>query len=264
MSEDSGSGRVEPVRYDEEEKYLLRRPREIHQVLQSLLDRHALISAYPALRNHGYPTALLALDEDGRHLLIDGNMQEAINRIIEQAHHLTCVAQLDRIHIQFRLAPLSRMIIDGQTAFRAPLPEQLLRLQRREFYRLQVPVAQPLTCELPIPRGDGEVEPLPLRVLDISAGGVALAVPADQPQFRPFREYEDCVLHLPDAAPIAVRLMIRSLFRQINQNGRESWRAGCQFTALPRGAEVLIQRYIFRLERQRNARERGIVQPTSR
>ncbi|KAF1714597.1 flagellar brake protein [Pseudoxanthomonas wuyuanensis] len=259
MSEDTDSGRIEPVRYDEEEKYLLRNPREIRQVLQSLLDRRSLISAYPAPRHHTYPTALIALDEDSGQLLIDGSLQEPVNRIIEQAHHLTCVAQLDRIHIQFRLSQPVRTMIDGQTAFRTAVPEQLLRLQRREFYRLQVPLTQPLTCELPLPRGDGETEPLPLRVLDISGGGVALAVPADRPDFQPFREYDNCYLHLPDADPIPLRLMIRSLFRQVGHNGRETWRAGCQFTALPRGAEVLIQRYIFRMERQRSARERGIA-----
>ncbi len=51
--------------------------------------------------------------------------------------------------------------------------------------------------------------------------------------------------------------MVKSLHSQLNQNGTESWRAGCQFTDLPRGADALIQRYIFRLERQRSARERG-------
>ena len=90
-----------------------------------------------------------------------------------------------------------------------------------------------------------------------AAGGTALAVQAEEPTLRPYKEFPGSLLHLPDSGPLCVRLMVKSLHRQLNQNGSESWRAGCQFTDLPRGADALIQRYIFRLERQRSARERG-------
>ena len=139
----------------------------------------------------------------------------------------------------------------------ADLPETLLRLQRREYYRLQVPVTQPLECAIPQHHPDGETTYERYRVLDISGGGIALAVQAENPTLRPYREFPDCLLYLPDGGPLSLRLMVKSLHSQLNQNGTESWRAGCQFTDLPRGADALIQRYIFRLERQRSARERG-------
>ena len=34
--------------------------------------------------------------------------------------------------------------------------------------------------------------------------------------------------------------------------------AGCQFTHMPRGAEDTIQRYILKVERARNARQRAL------
>ena len=144
-----------------------------------------------------------------------------------------------------------------QVGFRPALPETLLRLQRREYYRLQVPVTQPLECAIPQHHPDGETTYERYRVLDISGGGIALAVQAENPTLRPYREFPDCLLYLPDGGPLSLRLMVKSLHSQLNQNGTESWRAGCQFTDLPRGADALIQRYIFRLERQRSARERG-------
>lgn len=258
MSEDSESARLEPVRYDEEEKYLLRGAREIGLVLQSLIAKRALISAYVSPRNHTFPTALISVSPEDGTLLIDGSANDAINRSVAEAHHLTCVSQLDRIHIQFRLSGLSPTLADGQVAFLADAPDRLLRLQRREFYRLQVPVVQPITCSIATGQRDGEPEYTELRVLDISGGGVAVVVPPDHPLFKPYREFEDCLLRLPDTDPIPVRLSVRNLFRQLNQNGTETWRAGCQFTRLPRGADALIQRYIFRLDRQRSARERGV------
>jgi flagellar brake protein len=258
MSENNDSIQLQPARYDEEEKYLLRTAREIGLVVQSLIDKRALISAYVSPRNHTFPTALISVSPDDGTLLIDGSANDAINRSVTHAHHLTCVSQLDRIHIQFRLARLSPLLSDGQIAFRADVPDRVLKLQRREFYRLQVPVAEPVTCSVQTGQANTSLGYTDLRVLDISGGGIAIVVPHGHPLFQPYRELEDCLLRLPDLDPIPMHLSVRNLFRQLNQNGTETWRAGCQFTRLPRGADVLIQRYIFRLDRQRSARERGV------
>ncbi|MEJ1098767.1 MULTISPECIES: flagellar brake protein [unclassified Pseudoxanthomonas] len=258
MSENNDSIQLQPARYDEEEKYLLRTAREIGLVLQSLIDKRALISAYISPRNHTFPTALISVSPDEGSLLIDGSANDAINRGVTHAHHLTCVSQLDRIHVQFRLTGLSPILFEGQVAFRADIPDRVLKLQRREFYRLQVPVAEPVTCSIPAPQSRTGPEFTDLRVLDISGGGIAVVVPQGHPLFKPYRDLDDCLLRLPDVDPIPMQLSVRNLFRQLNQNGTETWRAGCQFTSLPRGADVLIQRYIFRLDRQRSARERGV------
>jgi flagellar brake protein len=258
MSENNDSIQLQPARYDEEEKYLLRSAREIGLALQSLIDKRALISAYISPRNHTFPTALIGISPDQGSLLIDGSANDAINRSVTQAHHLTCVSQLDRIHVQFRLTGLSPLLVDGQIAFKAEMPDRVLKLQRREFYRLQVPVAEPVTCSVQTGPTSHSPEYTDLRVLDISGGGIAVVVPHGHPLFKPYRDLEDCLLRLPDIDPIPVQLSVRNLFRQLNQNGTETWRAGCQFTRLPRGADVLIQRYIFRLDRQRSARERGV------
>ena len=257
MTEPTDSPLAEPIRYEDEEKYLVRNGHEIRRILQALIERRALVSGCAMPRNHTFPTSIVEVLDDEDAVLIDGSASEAINRSIEDASHVTCVSRLDRIHVQFRLQGLVRQRHEGQVAFRADLPETLLRLQRREYYRLQVPVTQPLECAIPQHHPDGETTYERYRVLDISGGGIALAVQAENPTLRPYREFPDCLLHLPDSGPLSVRLMVKSLHSQLNQNGTESWRAGCQFTDLPRGADALIQRYIFRLERQRSARERG-------
>ncbi len=257
MTEPAESPLPEPVRYEDEEKYLVRNEHEIRQILLALVDRRALVSGCALPRNHTFPTSVIDVLEDEDAILIDGSASETINRSIEDATHVTCISRLDRIHVQFRLERLSRVRMDGQVAFRADLPESLLRLQRREHYRLQVPVTQPLECAIPRHHPDGETTYDRFHVQDISGGGMSLAVGAEDPTLQPYREFSGCMLHLPESGPLYVRLMVKSLRRQLNPNGIESWRAGCQFTDLPRGGDALIQRYIFRLERQRSARERG-------
>jgi c-di-GMP-binding flagellar brake protein YcgR len=248
---------IRPLRYEEDARYLLHDPREIARVLQSLADRRALVSAYLAPRNRVFPTSLVELSVEEEWLSIDGSRDQAVNALVEQCHHLTCVSMLDRIPIQFRLSELSRFESDGLAAFRTAIPDRLLYLQRREYHRCRVPVAEPLQCTvLPAPTAVRPApSPLALGVFDISVGGMCLSLPA-QSDILGSGEVEG-TLQLPDGEPITLRFQVRSRFQPATHAACELVRAGCQFTSLPRGAETQIQRYIFRQDRQRKARERG-------
>lgn len=258
MSEHSSPAQIQPVRFEDEARYLLHDEREIRRVLQSLIEKRILVSAYLAPRNRVLPTCLISLSIEDNLLSIDGSPDEATNVSVERADHVTCVSLIDRIPVQFRLSDVVRTSIDGLVAFRAPIPDRLLHLQRRDFHRLRVPVSEPLSCSQPGPPcPDGsEGPPIRLPVLDISAGGACLQVSNRPDDFAPGKELQ-CQLHLPGTKPLTLRLVVRGRFQSLAPNGCETWRAGCQFVALPQAAEAQIQRYIFRLERQRKARERG-------
>ena len=267
--------RVELIHADDQARYLLSDPRAIVAILRQLIEAHALVSARLRPGSDAFITAILGVAEDGESLVIDASREEAINARIsaaaenprgsdtqaedpDQAVILDCVTQLDRIRIQFSLHKLQLSSSEGSAAFRAALPHQLLRLQRREFYRLQAPVTQSLTCTLPLRHTDGAVRSADLRVLDISGGGVAIAVPPADAALEAGMELMDCQLKLPGSAPIPARLSVRNLFRITTGNGIEMLRAGCQFTHMPPGAEDAIQRYILKVERARNARQRAL------
>jgi len=244
----------------EDARYTLHDPREIARVLQALIDNRALISAYIMPGGLPCPTALLELDENGV-LLIDGSQQEVLNQRVADAHHLTCISQLDRVRIQFRLAGLVRVQVEGRAAFSTQMPDALLKLQRRELYRLALIPGPVVTLQLaPTP---AEVEagapPLQLRVADLSGGGLALSVrDEDQSRFQPRAELAGCLLHLPDSEPIPVRLQVAWMAPHETPAGT-SLRVGCRYLDLPGAAEKQILRYIFQVERQRNARERRAV-----
>mgnify|MGYP006173928317 CR=1 FL=1 len=113
------------------------------------------------------------------------------------------------------------------------------------------------TQAIALPRTDGSRREAELRILDISGGGVAIAVPPVGVRFEQGTEFANCLLNLPDGPPIPARLIVRNLFRITNRSGAEVLRAGCEFADIPRRAEDAIQRYIHTVERERNARERG-------
>ncbi len=265
MSEQHGTvGLKDPqttlsTRLEEQDQYLLHDAREIRRVLHVLIDKHSLVTVHLASRNRMFASALVELSEDQQYVYVDGSRDPKINEAMVQANHVTCVSTLDRVPIQFRLMGLERVDLDGLVTFRAELPQNLLYLQRREYHRLRVPVSEPVWCTVSLPSsapsGVATVHELP--VLDISVGGCSLALPRDCPGLRVETAF-DCQLQLPGASsPLPLRLLVRSRFDPPPQDTTQGARIGCEFIELPGVAESLIQRYIFRIDRLRKARERG-------
>ncbi|QCU72555.1 pilus assembly protein PilZ [Luteimonas yindakuii] len=238
----------------EQLRYEKREPADVRRLLGALVSARALVTAQIVPGSISCPTAVLAVDNDT--VLLDGHPQEPINQRLLQAHHLVCTSQLDRVQIRFRVQRLQRVDNEGYTAFIAPLPASVIELQRRETYRLQIPPMQPVLCRLPA--DDGEDEGAELRVLDLSAGGVALAA-AEGFALPGSSRLGGCTLLLPDAPPIVVELSVAHSYIEHTRNGSQRLRIGCRFEQLAPPAERAIQNYIFRVERQRSARERRAV-----
>lgn len=239
---------------DAESPYAVREPRELAHVLRALVDARAIITANLVPGGLACPTALLAVDDDGT-LVLDGNRNEAMNRRMANATRLVCSTQLDLVPIRFRLPTPATIDYEGYAAFRVAWPESLLRLQRREMYRLQVSPATPATLSI----GDGDLpdgEASCLRVLDISGGGLAIAVADGQEsRFSTASLLAPCLLRLAAAAPFPVTLEVAHLER-FDVRGVPHWRAGCRFVDMPAAHEQRVLQYIFQVERQRNARQR--------
>ena len=261
MSDEIQQAPVDISRNDDLEKYTLHGRRQIRQLLEELMEHHALIAAHFG-NNQSFVTALIGLSEDEDSLFLDVSPDTSINRRVLANDRLLCVTQLDRFRIQFALSELQEVSRSGHNAFRAPVPERILRLQRREFFRLQVPITHALSCSLNAKALDDSALRVDARVLDISGGGVALQLPP-MTQSPPMAEFvigatvDDCTLRLPDADPITLSLEVRNISHNTQRSGAELLRLGCRFSQLSRSSENIIQRYIFNTERERNARERG-------
>ncbi len=240
---------------EEQSPFALREPGEIAAVLRALVEARALISASLVPGGHACPTALLAVQDDGT-LVFDGNRDEAMNQRMAAASRMVCSAQLDLVPIRFRVSGPARIVHEDYVAFATPWPQALLRMQRREMYRLQSPASAPVTVHL----GDADRAPDPsapgLRVLDISGSGLAIAIPEGaQARFQPDARLAPCLLRLGDAAPVAV--VIEVIYTRPHEvRGVAQWRAGCRFVDLPAAVEQQLMQYIFQVERQRNARLR--------
>lgn len=232
-------------------QYLLHAPREIAFVLRQLASKGALVTATFGGELDFLLTTVITVPEDNRYLLLDlGRDQTVVTRALNKGR-LLCDTQLDRVKVQFEIEHLEQTEHEHLPALRAPLPGVLLRLQRREYYRLAVPYSDDMLCGVPLESG----RTINARVIDISGGGLALlATPTNSP-FAPGLVFKNCTLTLPHTTgPIRFTLEVRNLFRITQRDGREMVRAGCQFSDMPMTVANQIQRYILRAEQERATR----------
>lgn len=246
---------LEPADYTE---FQLRSRNEVLFTLRSLVTNNDHITIYFNEGQDFVLSAVLAVNEDG--LILDYGGNTDANARALAAEKLFCVTTHDKIRIQFVLRGLHKVDYQGHPAFRAALPESVLRLQRREYYRLTTPVAHPIKCQIPVMKEAGLSSTImEANVVDISGGGLAMMVPPAGLIFSTGDKFENCRIELPEVGVVITTLEVRNVFDVTLRNGSQVARAGCQFANLAGPMLTLIQRYIIKVERERKARESGMA-----
>lgn len=245
---------LEPADYNE---FLLRNKSEILFVLRGLMTHTDRITIYFNEGKDFLLSAVIAVDDAG--ITLDYGSNPETNQRALVTEKLFCVASHEKIRIQFLLRGLRQVEFQGAPAFRAALPDAVLRLQRREYYRLTTPIARPLKCHIPAASAGTAPSVVEVSVIDISGGGVAVMVPPEGVPFDKGAVFPGCRVELPEVGVLLATLQVRSVFEVTLRSGAQVTRAGCQFINLPGPMLTLVQRYIIKVERERKARESGMA-----
>ncbi len=241
--------KIELTSSEERERYLVRHPAEVERILREVMQDKAIVTAYADDGRERMLTTLVGLDPAGRSVYLDCGADEGMNARLTTCREVVLSTTHEGVRVQFTSPPLARVRRMEGDVLRAAMPEVLLRLQRREYYRLVTSLVDPVKCWIGTDHGELEA-----TVVDLSIGGVGILA------YRPIiplvvgRVYRGCRLSLPALGQLAVSLAVRSTFEVTLRNGRRSHRAGCQFIDLPPGVETDLQRYITRAERERRKR----------
>ncbi len=234
----------------DDSRFLVSNPLEIVRTMRGLTHRNEMVSAFFNAGNDLLLTSVLDTDPNKNAVFLDYGSNEALNTRILKAEKIIFVTSLDNVKVQWVSTQILNDTFGGRDAFRIAIPTQILRLQRREYYRLTTPVANPLKCR--IPTADGVS--FDVALADISAGGIGVIIA--QPTglvFEAGAVLPGCRMELPGVGTAEFTISIQSIWEVTMKNGQKSMRAGCQFIDMRSGMQSMIQRYIIKLERERIA-----------
>ncbi|MBL8481559.1 MAG: flagellar brake protein [Rhodocyclaceae bacterium] len=247
--------RFELMQADDYGRFFLSNRNEVLFYLRAMMQKRAMLSLFMGRGSNSFLTSLLDIDEAHATLMFDAPRDMQLAERASTQRPLVFVTSLDKVKVQFQVDTLALSSFQGHPALRTPMPARMLRLQRREYYRLVLPATHPLKCTIPLQDGKSTVE---MQVLDISAGGVAIVTPPSGLPFDPEIVYPDCQVQLPEVGTVVASLQVRNVFSVTLKNGQTVKRAGCQFVELSSTMSALIQRYIMKVDRARNARGSGL------
>jgi c-di-GMP-binding flagellar brake protein YcgR len=231
--------------------------REIIALLRAIADHRQGVLIAPQGSDETAVTTIVEVDADAGVLLLDRPAEVALVQRLLGSSVLSCETSLDKIRIFFGTDRLEPALHNGLPALKMAIPDSLIRLQRREYYRMTTPLTNPVRITIPMPAelGGGQgVFPL----ADISVGGIAILDNQFLLGDTIGKTYVECRIELPDLGNVTTGLQIRNTHEITLLNNKTNRRLGCQFTDMGRGAAAAVQRYITKLERERNARMNGI------
>ncbi len=255
MAEEDSTPDFEIDHLDAFAQFLLVNPTEILFYLNLLARRRCLFTAYIDEGRRFFLTSVVAVDESAGQFFLDPSNLSESRLNPATARQITLLTNLDRIKIQLRLTALRETSYHGHPVLAAALPARLLRLQRREFFRLEAAAETPIVCQIAAMDEEGQPHTLQLRLSDISGGGACLIASSDQAGLFPRGAlFPRCRLEIPDEGVIQVNLRVCKAFDISTQDGQRHLRVGCEFVNLPGARLAFIERYIARIERGRKAR----------
>jgi c-di-GMP-binding flagellar brake protein YcgR len=226
---------------------LLRAIGEKHQLVRMLIDGEADVCV----------TSILEVDPDTGTLVLDRSINREQNERIVQATRISFETTLDKIRILFAADAVRETRYQDAPALMMDLPATLVRLQRRECYRMATPVGNPVRVIIPMPEDlGGGTAMFPLS--DISCGGISILDNKALLGDTIGHELLLCRIDLPDIGVVTTTLQVRNAIDITLLNNKTNRRFGCQFVDISRSNMSMVQRYITRLERERNARTAGL------
>ncbi|WP_424195618.1 flagellar brake protein [Ampullimonas aquatilis] len=226
---------------------------EIIAILKKVIKARAFVTIYFNMGNDFIVTQLLHIDEKNGHLYFDCGADERANRQLLAANRLAVVTFLDAIKIQFHGSIAEQIAFEGRPALRKALPTSLLRLQRRDFYRVPTSKAKPVVCRASMPAEKQAI--IDLRIVDISCGGIGVMLTHPGIQLSVGDMLHRGRIVLPEFGEIISALEVRYIESGdgIATSGSNSPHIGCRFVDLPGPMLSLLQRYINKVDRDRRA-----------
>jgi flagellar brake protein len=232
----------------EQERFWLYSHIEIVALLTRLRSENVPMTLYWGRDGECAVSQVLEVSGPRNELTLDLPAVESLRAGVLAAPELVCVSFIDNIKVQFQ-ARSPRSAGGPRATVQVAIPDRVLRLQRREYFRVRTPETLSASCLVPYSGDRGQYESI--RVIDLSVGGMAmLAYPR---HFDPSEAtvIDRCFLDLPGVGTVTVRMRVAHVEIAVDGASR---RCGCEFVDLSPQARMMLQRYVQRIDVELRAR----------
>jgi flagellar brake protein len=235
-----------PEAIDSNEKYRTHSKIAILSVLRLMVRNRSLATCYFGESGSFFLTNILSVDAHQNEIVMDCGADDLVNQKALKTRDLSIVAFPNKVKIQFMCPKLRKTVLEGKEAFVAEVPESLLQIQKREYYRISTPIVSPVQCIIPLLQN---ISPSSVDVVlhNISCGGMAFLDYGCEVDFEKGQIYPDCRIMLPEMGTFKANIRVtRVELQQVNDIPRQ--RVSCEYVDVDEITLSLIQRYINKLE----------------
>lgn len=237
---------------EELEKFTITNRREITFYLHQLINEGERVTVSFDGGRETILTVLLDVNEAEGMLIFDWGGSETSNQKLlrSERNHFVCAPH--GVKNQFSTGPVYQTAHKKRQAFMTRLPDHYTRLQRREFFRLILPMTRRPPCIIKQEEGPT----LTLSVVDLSIGGIAAEMQGNKLPFDQGQIISKARIELKTIGTLEVDLVVRNN-SEIQRGGKALGRIGCSFAKLSHAMENQLQRFITDVQREERARLGG-------
>ena len=228
-------------------RFLIESKAEILGLLRALREERSQIVLHFS-DNRYIASRVLEVWQQKDRVAFDFGPDAAANEALLAAGHAVAETCLRQVSIQFELNGLRRIELSDGPALETAVPDCMLRLQRREAFRVPTPTLRPIT--LFVPAQDHCPRDVHMRVIDISSGGIGTV--CDTSVFEPQSGtvLDNCQLALPEVGLVIADIEIRHVDITTDALNRTQAQCGMRFLTLSPQMSAFVQRFVMKLERE--------------
>jgi len=235
-----------------ESAFLIRSPEMIISKLSILFKKKCLLTAYFGDNDDSFITTILDIYIKNNLLIFYHSPKEDLIEQLLNSPIITFKTEYLGIKVAFDAIKVAKIQYQGVSVFAIPIPESILWIEARDFYRVKSPVSKSSYCQLTLK----DQKPLHLKLYDISLAGFSILNASNEISalMIPDTPFEQCKIIFADTGEDTISFEIRSKYIINPENFNRMEKIGCKFTQITPVFENTIQRYMQQIERENRQR----------
>jgi c-di-GMP-binding flagellar brake protein YcgR len=233
---------------ESESTFLIGNQAQIISHLSLLFNNKCLLSANFADNNDSFLTTIIKIDKKNNSLILDYAPKEYLSQQVLNSPVIIFKTEYLGIKVSFQVTQLAKTQHEERPAFIMPIPEAILWVQRREFYRVKSPISKSSYCRLILE----DREPIDLKLYDISLSGFSVLNESREISHLLVlnAQFDQCKLILSETGEDTISFEVRNVYIINPEKLNKIEKIGCKFTYITSAFESAIQRYMQRIERE--------------